>query len=117
MFSTMLNEKIKIVFHENKNMNEYIAKIEIPIPRGPPEFVFIIDSSGSMLGFFEVIIKDIIPDVLKKLKIEQEKIHLITFSDQVIYYKLTLDELINSNLKFGGDTYMSGVYDKFEDVF
>ena len=46
MFSTMLNEKIKVVFHENKNMNEYIAKIEIPIPKGPPEFIFIIDSSG-----------------------------------------------------------------------
>jgi hypothetical protein len=73
MFSTILNEKIKIVFPENKIMNEYIAKIEIPIPRSPPEFVFIIDSSGSMLGFFEVIIKDIIPDALKKLKIEQEK--------------------------------------------
>ena len=113
----MLNEKIKIVFHENKSMNEYIAKIEIPIPRGPPEFIFIIDSSGSMLGFFEVIIKNIIPDVLKKLKIEEGKIHLITFSDQVNYYKLTIDELINSNLEFGGDTYMSDVYDKLEDIF
>ena len=66
MFSTKLNEKIKVVFHENKNMNEYIAKIEIPIPKGPPEFIFIIDSSGSMNGYFEVIIKNIIPDVLKK---------------------------------------------------
>ena len=113
----MINEKIKIVFHENKNMNEYIAKIEIPIPKGPPEFVFIIDSSGSMIGFFEVIIKEIIPDVLKKLKFEQEKIHLITFSDQVNYYNLTIDELINSDIKFGGGTFMSGVYDKLEDVF
>lgn len=117
MFSTKLNEKIKVVFHENKNMNEYIAKIEIPIPKGPPEFIFIIDSSGSMNGYFEVIIKNIIPDVLKKLKYEQEKIHLITFSDQVNYYKLTIDELINSNLESGGDTYMSGVYDKLNDIF
>ena len=117
MFSTMLNEKIKVVFHENKNMNEYIAKIEIPIPKGPPEFIFIIDSSGSMLGFFEIIIKNIIPGVLKKLEIEQEKIHLITFSDKINYYNLSIDELINSNLEFGGDTYMSGVYDKLEDIF
>ena len=117
MFSTKLNEKIKVVFHENKNMNEYIAKIEIPIPKGPPEFIFIIDSSGSMNGYFEVTIKNIIPDVLKKLKYEQEKIHLITFSDQVNYYKLTIDEIINSNLESGGDTYMSGVYDKLEDIF
>lgn len=117
MFSTMINEKIKVVFHENKNMNEYIAKIEIPIPKGPPEFIFIIDSSGSMLGFFEIIIKNIIPGVLKKLEIEQEKIHLITFSDKINYYNLSIDELINSNLEFGGDTYMSGVYDKLEDIF
>ena len=98
-------------------MNEYIAKIEIPIPKGPPEFIFIIDSSGSMLGFFEIIIKNIIPGVLKKLEIEQEKIHLITFSDKINYYNLSIDELINSNLEFGGDTYMSGVYDKLEDIF
>ena len=47
----------------------------------------------------------------------KKKINLITFSDQVNYYKLTINELINSNLKFGGDTYMSGVYDKLEEVF
>ena len=41
-------------------MNEYIAKIEIPIPKGPPEFIFIVDRSGSMgFSFNDIITKSI----------------------------------------------------------
>lgn len=52
------NEKIiEYLIYPNKEMNEYIYKFDVNISISePPEFIFIIDKSGSMGKFYNDII-------------------------------------------------------------
>ena len=113
------NEKIiEYSIYPNKEMNEYIYKFDVNIPISePPEFIFIIDKSGSMGKFYNVIISETIPKVLKSLGYENKKIHLITFDNNVNYLYISQSELIELNSKAGGNTYMAKSYDFLEAIF
>ena len=105
------NEKIiDYSIYPNKEMNEYIYKFDVNIPISePPEFIFIIDKSGSMGKFYNYIISETIPKVLKSLGYENKKIHLITFDNNVNYLYISQSELIELNSKAGGNTYIKNI--------
>ena len=111
-------EKIECSIYPNKEKNEFIHKIDVNIPISePPEFIFIIDKSGSMGKAYNEIISEIIPKVLKSLGYENKKIHLITFDNNVNYLNISQSELFELNSKAGGKTYMAKSYDILEKIF
>ena len=104
--------------HQNKGMNEYVYSLDVNINKTmPPEFIFIIDRSGSMGSAFNYIITKTIPEVLKALDYNNMKIHLITFESYVNYYSLSESELSKSSLRDGGDTYMAQSFNVLEKIF
>lgn len=110
-------EKIECSIYPNKEKNEFIHKIDVNIPISePPEFIFIIDKSGSMGKAYNEIISEIIPKVLKSLGYENKKIHLITFDNNVNYLNISQSELFELNSKAGGKTYMAKSYDILEKI-
>ncbi len=106
-----VNYKIDCCIHPNYGMNEYICKLDVNISNTiPPEFIFIVDKSGSMGSKFNYIITKTIPEVLNKLGYKDMKIHLITFDSNVNYFCFSQSELSGLNVVSGGGTYMSGIY-------
>ena len=104
--------------HENKGMKEFIYQLDVNISNSiPPEFIFIVDRSGSMNFCFNFIITKTIPEVLKALGYNDMKIHLITFSDSVKYYSLSQEELSTSQLKSEGNTCMATSFNFLEKIF
>ena len=111
-------EQLECSIYPNKEMNEFIYKFDINIPISePPEFIFIIDKSGSMGKTQNNIISETIPKVLKSLGYENKKIHLITFDNNAKYLYISQSELIELNSKAGGKTYMAKSYDLLETIF
>ena len=54
--------------HQNKGMNEYVYSLDVNLSETiPPEFIIIIDRSGSMGSDFNYIITKTIPEVLDGL--------------------------------------------------
>ena len=112
------NFNIDCNVHQNKGMNEYVYSLDVNINKTmPPEFIFIIDRSGSMGWTFNYIITKTIPEVLKALGYNNMKIHLITFESYVNYYSLSESELSKSSLRDGGDTYMAQSFNVLEKIF
>ena len=96
-------KKLKCTIYENKGMNEYIYKLDVNIPNlDPPEFIFIVDKSGSMGSSFNEIISRIIPEVLESLGYRNRKIHLITFDNNINYSYISQSELKKSKSCSGG---------------
>ena len=111
-------EKIECLIYPNKEMNEFIYKFDVNIPNSQhPEFIFIIDKSGSMGQAYNIIISETIPKVLKSLGYENKKIHLITFDNNAKYLYISQSELIELNSKASGNTYMAKSYDYLETIF
>ena len=111
-------EKIECSIYPNKENNEFIYKFDINIPISePPEFIFIIDKSGSMGKAYKFIIKETIPNVLKSLGYENKKIHLITFDNKAKYLYISQSELLELNCIAGGKTYMEKSYEFLETIF
>jgi hypothetical protein len=56
-----VNCKINCSVHPNEGMKEYIYNLDVNISNsGPPEFIFIVDRSGSMgFSFNDIITKSI----------------------------------------------------------
>ena len=107
-----LKYHIDCSIHQNKGMNEYIYNLDVEIKESiPPEFIFIVDRSGSMHSYFEFIITKTIPEVLEALGYKDRKIHLITFASGIGYFSLSNSELLKSNLCSGGGTSMSRSFD------
>ena len=99
-------------------MQEFVYKLDVNIPNSvPPEFIFIVDQSGSMGSNFNYIITKTIPEVLNALKYNDRKIHLITFENYVYYYSLSKSELSKSKLSDGGDTRMAESFYILEKIF
>ena len=109
--------KLKCTIHENKGMNEYIYKLDVNIPNlDPPEFIIIVDKSGSMGSSYKEIISRIIPQVLNSLRYENRKIHLITFASDIEYLYISQFELKKLKPRSNGNTYMAKSYDFLEKI-
>ena len=110
-------KKLKCTIYKNEGMNEYIYKLDVNIPNlDPPEFIIIVDKSGSMGSAFNEIISRTIPEVLNSLGYGNRKIHLITFDNDVKYSNISKSELKNLNSSSGGKTYMAKSYDILEKI-
>ena len=104
--------------HQNEGMQEFVYKLDVNIPNSvPPEFIFIVDQSGSMGSNFNYIITKTIPEVLDALKYNDRKIHLITFESCVYYYSLSKSELSKSQLSARGGTNMAESFNILEKIF
>ena len=61
-------EKYECTIYKNEGMTEYVYKLDVNMPNpDPPQFIFIVDKSGSMGSSCEYIISKTIPQVLKTL--------------------------------------------------
>ena len=110
-------KKLKCTIYKNEGMKEYIYKLDVNIPNlDPPEFIIIVDKSGSMGDTFNKIITRTIPEVLNCLGYENRKIHLITFDNDVKYLSVSKSELKNLNASSGGKTYLAKSYDILEKI-
>ena len=115
---TSIDKKPECTFYQNEGMNEYICQLRVNIPNStPPEFIFIIDKSGSMGFTYNYIISNTIPEVLNSLGYKDRTIHLITFDDDVHYLTVSQSELRTINCKSGGCTHMSKSYEYLEEIF
>ena len=112
------NEKqLKCTIYRNEGMNEYIYKLDVNIPNlDPPEFIIIVDKSGSMGSAFNEIISRTIPEVLNSLGYGNRKVHLITFDNDVRYSSISKSELQNSKSSSGGKTFCAKSYDILETI-
>ena len=112
------DEDAECTFYHNRGMNEYICKLNVNLRNlVSPEFIFIVDKSGSMGSYFNYIISKTIPNVLNSLGYKNKKIHLITFDDKAYYYNIYQSDLKELNLNSGGKTYMSKSYEILEEIF
>lgn len=117
IYQPQKEKKLKCTIYKNRGMNEYIYKLDVNIPNlDPPEFIIIVDKSGSMGSTFNEIISRTIPEVLKSLGYGNRKIHLITFDNNVKYSSISQSELKNSKSSSGGETYMAKSYDILENI-
>ena len=99
-------------------MNEFIYKLNANILNSnPPEFIFIVDKSGSMGDNYNFIISKTIPEVLNSLGYQNKKIQLITFESSTNYLSVSQSELSKSNDRCGWQTYMSGSYELLDKIF
>ena len=111
------DKNINFIVHRNDGMNDYIIELNLTkfdknkITK-QPEFIMILDVSGSMNGHVHKLVSDIIPNGLNLLNYDNNhKIYLITFQSRVNYYEKTVQELKDdSSLEGSGGTIMAGVY-------
>ena len=110
--------KIDCSVHSNEAMSEYIYELNVDISNEvPPEFIFIVDKSGSMGKFFIDIITKYIPDALNKLGYGEKKVHLITFDNDINYYSISNSELLKFNSQSAGQTYLSKSFYVLRNIF
>ena len=87
-------------------------EIEILVESFIPEFVIIMDISGSMGNLVKKYINIIIPEVLSNLNYQLKPITLITFSGNSNSYNYNIDQFKSSNINSGGTTLVSGAFEK-----
>ena len=110
--------KVDCNVHKNEGMNEFIYKINANIfNSNPPEFIFIVDKSGSMGDNYNFIISKTIPEVLNSLGYQNRNIQLITFESSTNYLSISQSELSKSNDRCDGQTYMSNCYKLLDKIF
>ena len=85
-------------------------EIRIPINSFIPEFVIIMDISGSMTDVINNYIRIIIPEVLSNLKYQTKTVTLITFADNSNAYNYTIEQFKLSNIKSAGSTLVSDAF-------
>ena len=85
-------------------------EIRIPINSFIPEFVIIMDISGSMRDVIHNYIKIIIPEVLSNLNYQTKSVTLITFSGYSNVYNYTIEQFKLSNIQSAGTTLVSEAF-------
>ena len=114
-------KETKAIYYPNKGVNETIIKIEVDENSksniSNSEFIFILDTSGSMGKYVNQILQKVIPKIYKNLNYPDEKIiHLITFDTKSNYFKMKKIDFLNSKLSGDGGTNMSGVAIKLDNI-
>ena len=109
--------KAHLIVHKNDGMNDYlleitITKVDKNIMPPLPEFILILDISGSMEDYVHNLVTKIIPRGLNLLNYkDSDIIHLITFQSYAELNEMTIGQLKNdTSIKGEGNTKMSGVY-------
>ena len=116
-FRMKKQNKAHLIVHKNDGMNDYlleitITKVDKNIMPPLPEFILILDISGSMEDYVHNLVTKIIPRGLNLLNYkDSDIIHLITFQSYAELNEMTIGQLKNdTSIKGKGNTSMSGVY-------
>ena len=105
--------------YTNNSLNHSIVNIDIKNNEKTfeGEFIFVVDVSESMKGYIQQILNEIMPQVFNNLIFDDKKIiHLITFSNDSQYYKLTKKEFKHINVEQKVSTQMLGAVSKLEEL-
>jgi hypothetical protein len=115
-----------INFNFHKSFDGYVAKINIPeevitkTNKGDiqPEFIFLLDRSGSMGQNVSRIINNILPKFLINLGYKQDEyVHIVTYDTTSDYYKLRIKDLNSDNtIKSRGSTQLLEGLKKLNEV-
>ena len=114
-------KEIKAIYYPNKEVNETIIKIEVDENSksniSNSEFIFVLDTSGSMGNYINQILTKVIPQIYTKLNYPDEKIiHLITFDTKSNYYEMKKKDFLIAKLSGDGGSNMSGIAIKLENI-
>ena len=104
----------KIVFHENKGMGDFVAKIEVPFHVGTPDFILLLDNTNNMINHFNDIVNEVIPSVFETLKYSNQNIILITFTNQEI---ISIQQMKSKNIQECPHFQMAGAIDSLKKIF
>ena len=104
----------KIVFHENKGMGDFIAKVEVPFRPGIPDFILLLDNTNNMINHFQDIVNTVIPSVFEQLKYSNKNVILITFTNQEI---ISIQQMKLKNIQECPHFQMAGAIDSLKKVF
>ena len=112
-----------LVVHKNDGLNDFILEMTLTKANSnnftkQPEFVLILDVSGSMCSCVHNLVTNIIPRGLNLLNYsDNDVIHLITFESYANSFDKTVGELKSDNsIQGDGGTNMSGVYGHLEKI-
>ena len=75
------------------------------------------DISESMKDVINNYIKIILPGVLSNLNYQTKTVTLITFTDDSKVYKYSINQFKSSNIRQGGNTFVSGAFKNLESYF
>ncbi len=92
-------------------------EIKIAVSSYVPEFVIIMDVSGSMQDVINNYIKTIIPGVLSNLNYRTKIVTLITFATNSQVYNYNINQFKSSNINSGGTTLVSEAFQNLKSYF
>ena len=120
------NKRLKSItfkVHKNDGMNDYIIEMNLSKSSSKllrkPEFILILDTSGSMKEYIPNPVSTVIIEALNKLGYEpNDYIHLITFDNknEEKSKKIPVKDLQNERVCGNPDTYMAGVCSKIKSI-
>src|SRR5438105_1831846 len=92
----------------NKIIDQYVCKLDVgsikPQSSNKPEFIVILDSSGSMSTQTERISSKILPQVFTQLGYSaNDKHHIIDFNSNTFYQFMSSNDLIRNPIKYRGN--------------
>ena len=112
-----------LIVHKNDGLNDFILEMNLTktnknIFSKQPEFILILDVSGSMCSYVHELVSNIIPGGLNLLNYsDNDTIHLITFESYANSFDKTVGELKSDySIQGQGGTNMSGVYCHLEKI-
>ena len=92
-------------------------EIKIAVSSNLPEFVIIMDVSGSMQDVINNYIKTIIPGVLSNLNYQTKTVTLITFASNSYVYNYNINQFRSGNINTGGSTLVSEAFQNLKSYF
>jgi hypothetical protein len=117
-----MDNELQIKFH--KTFDGYLAKINIPptvvkhsTDNKQPDFVLLVDKSGSMGQNVGRIINKILPQTLKMLGYQDSnKIHIIAYDNFASYYHTYIKFLTDAKIGASGGTNLAPGLKKLESI-